>query len=184
MPPRWQPCLQPSPWLESPFQCPRPPPLLSMCSISSTRTKEAARSASLSVDVKTHPNQQFPGRFVDHTPSCLHFLFCVPRPLCFPQRGGDTVTLGVFPRVGIPSHAGGYFSRGGGCSMIACQLALHWSRLPTHHFGFLLCGAEVVCSRPCALRGPCSVAHANLCAQPRECSRFKVPCLIFFTGAP
>ena len=50
--------------------------------------EKVAHSACLSADVNTHPNKQFPGHLVDHMPSCLHVLFPVPRPLCFPPGGG------------------------------------------------------------------------------------------------
>ena len=35
-----------------------------------------------------HPNGQFPGHFVGHTPSCLHVLLRVMRPLCSLGGGG------------------------------------------------------------------------------------------------
>ena len=75
--------------------------------------KKMAHRALLSADLNMHPNRQFPGLFVVHMPSCLHVLLCVTRPLCSLGGGGIPSLWVCSPGgVGVPSHAGGYYSRG------------------------------------------------------------------------
>ena len=50
-----------------------------------SRQKKWHTKPRLSVEPNAHPNRQLPGHFVDHVPSCLHFLLRVTRRLCVPR---------------------------------------------------------------------------------------------------